>query len=129
MKKLTILFICVLLLTACGAQVNEMDKDMIYKRITAQDAKNMMDNEDVIVLDVRTQEEYDEGHIKDALLIPDTELANYAEELLPDKEAKILVYCRSGRRSALSCDVLAELGYKNVYDFGGILDWKYELAN
>lgn len=83
----------------------------------------MMAQEGIIILDVRTEEEFAEGHIPNAVLLPDTEVKQRAEELLPDKEQTILVYCRSGRRSALAAQELADMGYTNVYDFGGILDW------
>lgn len=89
----------------------------------------MMDSGNgVIVLDVRTPEEFQTGHIAGALLIPDTEIVNKAPSLLTDKSAVILVYCRSGRRSALASEALIQLGYRNVYDFGGIIDWPYEVV-
>lgn len=78
---------------------------------------------DAIILDVRTQPEFDEEHIPNAVLLPGNEIAQRAEQVLPDKEQTILVYCRSGRRSALAAKELVDLGYTNVYDFGGILDW------
>lgn len=99
-----------------------------YRKISAETALNMINNEEVIVIDVRTQEEFDEGHIKNAILIPDYEIPQKAADILPDKNAAILVYCRSGRRSAAAGKELIKLGYKNVYDFGGILDWKYEIV-
>ncbi len=96
--------------------------------LTAEQAKNMMEqDEEVIILDVRTEEEYRSGHIKGAILIPDYELQAKAEEILTDKEAVILVYCRSGRRSALAAEALSDMGYQKIYDFGGILDWPYEI--
>ncbi|MFY9323874.1 MAG: rhodanese-like domain-containing protein [Syntrophomonadaceae bacterium] len=98
-----------------------------YTKITPQEAQAMIDG-DVIILDVRTPAEFAEGHIPDALLLPNTEIKQRAEELLPDKEQTILVYCRSGRRSAQAAQELAELGYTNVYDFGGILDWTGEVV-
>jgi len=98
-----------------------------YTKLSPQEAQEMM-NEDVIILDVRTPAEFAEGHIPDALLLPNTEIKQRAEELLPDKEQTILVYCRSGRRSAQAAQELAELGYTNVYDFGGILDWTGEVV-
>lgn len=100
-----------------------------WETITAQEAKEMLDSDtSIILLDVRSQEEYDQGHIKNALLIPDTSIIDDAENLLTDKSATILVYCRSGRRSALAASDLASLGYTNVYDFGGIIDWPYEVV-
>ena len=82
--------------------------------------------EDYIILDVRTQEEYDQGHIPGAILIPNTEITAEAEKVLTDKDQLILVYCRSGRRSKLAAVTLAQLGYTNVKEFGGIIDWPYE---
>lgn len=88
-----------------------------------------MDSEEgCIILDVRTREEYDQGHIPGAILIPDTEIEAKAADLLPDKDQLILVYCRSGRRSKLAAQSLADLGYTNIREFGGILDWPYEVV-
>ena len=96
--------------------------------ITAEEAKELMDTETgYVILDVRSQEEYDEGHIPGAVVIPDTEIKDQAEEILTDKEQLILVYCRSGRRSKNAAAALAELGYTNVKEFGGIIDWPYEV--
>ena len=126
MKKLLIFALAVMLLTACG-QANENPKEAIYMNINAEQAKQMMDTEEnYIILDVRTQEEYDEAHIPGAIVIPNTEIEARAESELPDKDQMILVYCRSGRRSKLAADILAELGYTNIYEFGGIIDWPYE---
>lgn len=97
-----------------------------YQTISAVKAKEMMDqNKDIIILDVRTEEEFNAGHIKDAILIPDTKIKASAESILTNKSAVILVYCRSGRRSAVAASALAAMGYTNVYDFGGIIDWNY----
>ena len=96
--------------------------------ITAEEAKQIIDTEEsYIILDVRTQEEYDQGHIPGAILIPDTEIKAKAEDVLTDKEQMILVYCRSGRRSKLAAESLVELGYTNIKEFGGIIDWPYEV--
>lgn len=96
--------------------------------ITAEEAKKLMDSESSYdILDVRTQEEYDQGHIPGAVLIPDYEIEQAAQDMLPDKDQLILVYCRSGRRSKNAAQVLAELGYTNIKEFGGILDWPYEV--
>lgn len=101
----------------------------VYKKITAAEAKAIIDSDSkVIILDVRTQIEYDGGHIKNALLLPDTEIEQKAENVLPNKNAKILVYCRSGNRSATATRKLIEMGYTNVLDFGGIIDWTYEIV-
>lgn len=95
--------------------------------INAQKAKEIIDTEkDYVILDVRTQEEFDEKHIPNAVLIPDYEIAEKAEEILKDKNQLILVYCRSGRRSKLAAEELVKLGYTNIREFGGIIDWPYE---
>lgn len=128
MKKLMFLLLGVMLLTACG-QTAETVQEAVFVSITAEEAKKIMDTEEgYIILDVRTQEEYDEGHVPGAILIPNTEIENRAEEELPDKAQLILVYCRSGRRSKLAAQILADLGYTNVKEFGGILDWPYEVT-
>ena len=85
-------------------------------------------NSAITILDVRTEEEFNTGHIDGAILIPDTDILEKAEETLTDKSATILVYCRSGRRSALAAADLVELGYSNVYDFGGIIGWNYDIV-
>lgn len=102
---------------------------MVFLNITAEEAKKLMDSEEgCIILDVRTREEYDQGHIPGAILIPNTEIEAKAADLLPDKDQLILVYCRSGRRSKLAAQSLADLGYTNIREFGGILDWPYEVV-
>ena len=83
--------------------------------------------EDYVILDVRTQEEFDAGHIPGAILIPNTEIANRAEQELPDKDQLLLVYCRSGNRSKQASQILVELGYTHIREFGGINDWPYEI--
>ena len=127
MKKLFFLLLAVMMLTACG-QDKENDQGAVYMNITAEEAKRIMDSEGgYIILDVRTQEEYDEGHIPGATQISHEEIAEKAEEVLTDKNQLILVYCRSGRRSKLAAEALLELGYTNIKEFGGILDWPYEV--
>ena len=127
MKILIFLLLAVMLLTACG-QDKENDQGTIYVNITAAEAKQIMDTEEgYIILDVRTQEEYDQGHIPGAIVISHEEIAEKAEEVLPDKNQLILVYCRSGRRSKIAAEALVELGYTNIREFGGIIDWPYEV--
>ena len=116
-----------MLLTACG-QDKENDQGAVYVNITAEEAKQIMDNEEgYIILDVRTQEEYDEGHIPGAIVISHEEIEEKAEDVLTDKDQLILVYCRSGRRSKIAAEALVELGYTNIKEFGGIIDWPYEV--
>ena len=127
MKKLVFLLLAAMMLTACG-QAKENDQGAVYMNITAEEAKQIMDSEEgYIILDVRTQEEYDQGHIPGAILISHEEITEKAEEMLTDKEQLILVYCRSGRRSKIAAEALAELGYTNIKEFGGIIDWPYEV--
>ena len=100
-----------------------------YDQISGAEAKALMDSESgYIILDVREQYEYDEGHIPGAILIPYGEIADRAENELPDKDQLILVYCRSGRRSKIAAEELVKLGYTNVKEFGGIIDWKYDIV-
>ena len=127
MKKLIFLLLAVMLLTACG-QDKENDQGAVYVNITAEEAKQIMDSEEgYVILDVRTQEEYDQGHIPGAIVISHEEIAEKAEEVLTDKDQLILVYCRSGRRSKIAAEALVELGYTNIKEFGGIIDWPYEV--
>ena len=138
MKRFLFIFLPVLsLLTGCttpNSNVSETNshpdtsetKENTYEQITQIKAKEIMDSGDeYILLDVRTKEEFDDGHIEGAILIPDFEIEERAETELPDKDALILVYCRSGRRSKNAASILAALGYTNVKEFGGINDWAY----
>jgi len=98
--------------------------------ITAEQGKSMMDEDQAIILvDVRTQEEYVEEHIPGALLVPVDELADLASEIIPDKEATYIIYCRSGNRSATAAQQLIDMGYQIIYDMGGIIDWPYETVS
>ena len=127
MKKFIFLLLAVMMLAACG-QDKENDQGAVYVNITAEEAKQIMDTEEgYIILDARTQEEYDEGHIPGAIVISHEEIAEKAEGVLTDKNQLILVYCRSGRRSKIAAEALVELGYTNIKEFGGIIDWPYEV--
>lgn len=126
MKKLILLFLAMMLLTACG-QDKENSQGAGYVNITAEQAKGIMDSQGgYIILDVRTQDEFDETHIPGAILIPHDEITEKAEDLLTNKDQLILIYCRSGRRSKLAAEAFVELGYTNIKEFGGIIDWPYE---
>lgn len=98
-----------------------------YIKITATEAKALMDQGNVIVLDVRSQDEYDDGHIADAIRLEYGEFPDKLASVLPDKDAAILVYCRSGNRSKTASNLLIEAGYTQVMDFGGIIDWPFEV--
>ena len=100
-----------------------------YDQISGAEAKALMDSESgYVILDTRERYEYDEGHIPGAILIPYGEIADRAEKELPDKDQLILVYCRSGRRSKIAAEELVKLGYTNVKEFGGIIDWEYDIV-
>ena len=124
MKRILPLLISLLLLLAgCGGNA----ADGSYQQITQEEAKEMMDSQEVIILDVREQDEYDSGHIPAAVLLPvGTIDETTAAEVIPDKDSTVLVYCRSGNRSKTASSTLAELGYTNIYEFGGINTWPYE---
>ena len=143
-KALCIIYVLpLMLLTACendrsigiigGADgptsiiISEKGEKAMYEQITAEAAKKIMDSgEEHIILDTREQDEFDEGHIPNAILLTYTEIENKAEQIISDKDKLILVYCRSGRRSKIAAEGLARLGYTNVKEFGGIIDWPYE---
>ena len=108
--------------------VEDKGEEIMYEQITQSEAKKIMDSDEkYIILDVREQDEFDESHIPGAILIPYTQIEEKAEEQLLEKDAQILVYCRSGRRSKIAAESLANLGYTNVKEFGGIIDWPYEV--
>lgn len=104
-------------------------EEKTYRQISQQEAKRMMDEESgFLILDVREADEFAEGHIGYALQLSYTKVDEQAEALLPDKAQTILVYCRSGRRSKIAAQALAELGYTDIREFGGIIDWPYEIT-
>ena len=130
MKRFSVILIliitCAAVLYGCTSG-GESKMENSFEQITPAEAKEIMDTQDgYVILDVRTQEEFDEAHIDGAILIPDYEIADKAESVLKDKDQLILVYCRSGRRSKLAASELVSLGYTNVKEFGGIIDWPYE---
>lgn len=127
MKRLLPLFFSfLLLLTGCGAGGASEEKG--YQQISQEEAKEMMDSQEVLILDVREQDEYDSGHIPGAVLLPVGSITEEsAAEVIPEKDATVLVYCRSGNRSKTAAKALAELGYTGIYEFGGISTWPYDV--
>ena len=126
MKKIKRFFgiiLSALLLSSCAP--NEASSG--YRRISMDDAVSMMKNEkNYIILDVRTSEEFADGHIPGAINYANEDIGAEEISCLPNKSQLILVYCRSGRRSKIAAQALVDLGYTNVKEFGGIIDWKYE---
>ncbi len=125
-KTIVLLVLSSLLLIpmGCGAE-----KSPTYEQISQDKAYEIMKSSTPhIVLDVRTPEEFRDGHIKNAILIPDYDIQTSAENILTDKNALILVYCRSGRRSKTASQTLANMGYSNIKEFGGIIDWQYDIV-
>ena len=143
MRKIAVLLLlAAMLLAGCSNQQPETQQTTVqptqatetttpeeaYMNITQEEAKKLMDTEtDYIILDVRTQEEFDEKHIPGAILIPHTEIEAKAAEKLPNKDQLILVYCRSGNRSKTASEALEKLGYTRIREFGGINTWPYEI--
>ena len=122
-RTILLLFSVLLLLTGCAGKA----ADGSYRQISQEEAKEMMDTRDVVILDVREQDEYDSGHIPGAVLLPVGAIdEGTAAEVIPGKDSVVLVYCRSGNRSKTASSKLADLGYTNIYEFGGINTWPYE---
>ncbi len=121
-----------LFLVGCAASSGQEgdgeSKDRGFEQIDAEAAKKIMDEEsDYVILDVRTQDEYDQGHIPGAVLLPHDAVSKDAERILPRKDQLVLVYCRSGNRSKQASQALVDLGYTNIVEFGGINDWPYDI--
>lgn len=159
MKKRTAMLLCgitsAMLIAGCGTGKNSDDSDSAeqkiestdgmddndmleeesgenaaVKKITAEEAYQRMKSSDpIVIVDVRTKEEYDAGHIEGAILIPNEEITNEKPKLLPVEDAEILIYCRSGNRSGQAAEKLEKMGYTNINDFGGINDWTYETVD
>ena len=122
-KRLLPVILSALLLTACAP-----GNSLGYKQITMSEAVKMMETEkNYIILDVRRADEFAEGHIPGAINVANEVIGTEEIPELPDKSQLILVYCRSGRRSKEASEKLVKLGYTNIVEFGGILDWKGEI--
>ncbi len=111
-----------------GQEAGSGMQEQAYHKITAEEAKQMMDEGGVTVVDVRTEAEYKEGHIPGAVLVPNEGIGSEPPEALPELDAVLLVHCRTGVRSKQAADKLVEMGYTQVYDFGGIRDWPYDIV-
>lgn len=138
MKKLIAIFICFFLVVGCDSNnanndLNSADSNNTsvqdYSIIDAVSAHDIIENEDVVIIDVRSKNEYNTGYIENAINIPVDSIQYKIENIVSDKNKKILLYCRSGARAQEAAKKLASLGYSNVYSFGGIVDWPYEIVN
>ena len=136
MKRILIIF-TVMLMLVTGCTSNEVtdssaiasDTEKIgYTQISQEDALKMMESGDCVIVDVRRQDEYDSGHIPGAILIPNETIENERPAELPDLDRTILIYCRSGNRSKQASQKLADMGYTNIYEFGGINTWTGEIV-
>lgn len=128
MKRVILLVLAVVMMLS-GCALANSSTSASYKQITQEEAKEMMKKDDGhIIIDVRRQDEYDEGHIPGAVLIPNESITDKQPEELPKLDQIILVYCRSGRRSKEASQKLADIGYTNVYEFGGINTWTGEIV-
>ena len=131
MKKILVVMLAALcLLCGCGGEEPSREETVVvtFRQISQEEAKTIMStNREAVILDVRTQEEFDSGHIKGAVLLPVDEITEEtAREVIPTQDTQVLVYCRSGNRSVTASKTLAQLGYTEVYEFGGINTWPYE---
>lgn len=126
MRRIFYLLAVMLLLSGCGGTITV---ESTYQQITQEEAKDMMDSRDnIIILDVREQSEFDAGHIPGAVLLPVGSITkSSAAAVVADLDSVVLVYCRSGNRSKTASKALAGLGYTNIYEFGGINTWPYEV--
>ena len=113
-----------IVISGCSAE----EKGSVYMNIAPEKANEMMNElEEFVLLDVRSEEEFSEGHIPGAIVIPHDEISERAEADIPEKDVPVFVYCRSGRRSKIAAEELVSLGYSEIYEFGGIGDWPYEI--
>ena len=127
MKKLIPIVLFALMLTGCAGAGNQTNA---YRRISMDEAVAMMAEESgYIILDVRTPAEFAEKHIPNAINVPNETIGTDEISALPDKNQLIMVYCRSGRRSKEAAEKMVKLGYTNIVEFGGILDWKGETVS
>ena len=127
MKKLIPILLSALMLTGCAGAGNQTNS---YRQISMDEAVTMMaEQSGYIILDVRTPEEFAEKHIPNAINVPNETIGTDEISALPDKDQLIMVYCRSGRRSKEAAEKLVKLGYTNIVEFGGILDWKGETVS
>ena len=129
MKQILVILLCMFItLSGCSSE-KEQEGSVAYMMISQEEAKEMMARDDGhVVVDVRRQDEYDAGHIPGAILIPNESIGCDSPEALPDYDQIILIYCRSGNRSKQAAEKLVAMGYKHIYEFGGINTWTGEIV-
>lgn len=129
LRIVTALLLCAaILLTACGVKRGGDPSENATAITPEQALERLQSGDPIVLLDVRRAEEYAEGHIEGAILLPNEDIGSTRPEQLPDLDAEIIVYCRTGRRSAQAAAKLVKLGYTKVYDLGGIVDWPYDVT-
>ena len=132
MRRLAVFAVAVVMLASCvliSMRIYASDKPLSFTRISQEEARDMMEKDDGhIVVDVRREDEYASGHIPGAICIPNETIYKDQPEELPDLDQVILVYCRSGNRSKRAARMLYEMGYTQVYEFGGIIDWTGDIV-
>lgn len=133
MKIILMFLVCMMILPGCSSEkksthISSSDEKKSYTKISQDEAKKMMEKDDGhVIIDVRREDEFASGHISGAILIPNESIGTEKPAELPDLDQIILVYCRSGNRSAQASQKLADIGYTNVFDFGGIMTWTGEI--
>ena len=124
MKKIIPFLAAISVLTACSSVGNRSE----YRQISSAEAQKLMESEsNYIILDVRREDEYASGHIPGAINVANESIVDKEPKELPDKDQLILVYCRSGNRSKQASEKLANMGYTNIVEFGGIHEWAGEI--
>ena len=125
----SVFLILLMLLSGCRSRTGNQDETATYRSISQEEAMEMIEKEDnYVILDVRRDDEYKDGHIPGAINLPNEEISDVRPERLPDLDQVILVYCRSGNRSKQASEKLAKMGYRNIYEFGGINTWKGDIV-
>lgn len=126
MKSLLLTLLCIFFIfhAGCAAVSGEWPQ-----AVSPAEASKMLEKEtDAVLLDVRTEDEFDSGHIPGSILLPLGDIKDKISNVIPDKDTIVIIYCRSGNRSKTAAELLVELGYKRVYDLGGIIGWPYEIT-
>lgn len=128
MKKVLIILMIGIFITGCSNHEATNNTNNTYNFISGNEAYKMIRNEDVVIIDVRSKEEFNTGHLENAVNIPHTSIGSEIKSIVNDLNQKIIIYCRSGARAETASNTLVNLGYTNVYTFGGLNSWSYEIV-